>query len=77
MRSPCSRSSAVLRSGARGIVSGPLDPPLTRRLLAATRSGRPVTRAVKSLLDELAAAEPHASEASQARMLDLPMRGAD
>ena len=55
---------AVLRTRPRGIIWRPLDPPVTRCLLAATRSGRPVTLAVASLLDELAATDPHASEAS-------------
>ena len=55
---------AVLRTRPRAIVWRPLDPPVTRRLLAATRSGRSVTLAVASLLDELTAADPHASAAS-------------
>ncbi len=44
---------AVARSPSRGIVSRPLDPPITRRLLAATRTGGVATPAVRSLIDEL------------------------
>lgn len=51
---------AIARSQARAIQWRALDPPVKRRLLAATRAGRAATPAVRALIDELVALDHEA-----------------